>query len=129
MMGAATLTDAPMFGSDHQSFDAVGLPAFQFIQDPVEYETRTHHSNQDLYDRLQADDLAQAAVIMATFVFNAATREERLPRKPMPESARGTRLADPGPGRADGLRPRGRASTAGREVPVGAPPSRIPPGD
>jgi hypothetical protein len=83
-MGATTLTAAPTFGTDHQSFDGIGLPGFQFIQDPVEYETRTHHSNQDLYDRLQAEDLKQASVVMAAFVYQTAMRDEKLPRKPAP---------------------------------------------
>ncbi len=87
-LGAATLTPSPTFGTDHMSFDAIGLPGFQFIQDPVEYETRTHHSNQDLYDRVQADDLKQASVIMAAFVYNAATMDQKLPRKPLPGSSR-----------------------------------------
>ena len=81
--GAATLSIANTFGTDHLSFDAIGLPGFQFIQDEIEYDTRTHHSNQDVFDRIQADDLKQAATIMAAFVYNAATRDEKLPRKPM----------------------------------------------
>jgi len=71
--------------TDHISFDAVGLPAFQFIQDPLDYSTRTHHSNMDLYDELQANDLEQASAVMAWFAYNAATRTEMLPRKPMPK--------------------------------------------
>jgi hypothetical protein len=70
-------------GTDHQSFDAVGLPGFQFIQDPIEYGTFTHHSNQDLFDRLQEDDLKKNAVIVATFVYLTANRDEKLPRKPV----------------------------------------------
>jgi hypothetical protein len=81
-MGASTLTIRNTGGTDHQSFDGIGLPAFQFIQDEIHYDTRTHHSNQDVYDHLQADDLKQAAVIMASFVYNAATLEEKIPRKP-----------------------------------------------
>jgi hypothetical protein len=81
-MGAATLTVSNTGGTDHQSFDGIGLPGFQFIQDEVEYETRTHHSNQDVFDRIQGDDMKQAAVIMAAFVYNAATIDEKLPRKP-----------------------------------------------
>jgi hypothetical protein len=83
-LGAATLTLNNTGGTDHLSFDAVGLPGFQFIQDPVEYDTRTHHSNMDVYDRIQADDMKQASVIMAAFVYNAAMRDEKLPRKPLP---------------------------------------------
>ncbi|HKX26460.1 MAG TPA: M20/M25/M40 family metallo-hydrolase [Blastocatellia bacterium] len=86
-LGAATLTIHTTGGTDHLSFDRVGLPGFQFIQDPVEYDTRTHHSNMDLYDRLQADDMKQASVIMAAFVYQAAMRDERLPRKPKPPAA------------------------------------------
>jgi carboxypeptidase Q len=71
-------------GTDHLSFDAVGLPGFQFIQDEMDYETRTHHSNMDVYDRIQPADLKQIAVIEAAFVYNAATRPEKLPRKDMP---------------------------------------------
>jgi hypothetical protein len=82
-LGAATLSISRTGGTDHMSFDAIGLPGFQFIQDPIEYETRTHHSNQDVYERLQADDLKQASVIMASFVYNAAMIDERIPRKPL----------------------------------------------
>jgi Zn-dependent M28 family amino/carboxypeptidase len=81
-MGATTLTLSNTGGTDHQSFDGIGLPGFQFIQDVVEYNSRTHHSNQDVFDRIQADDMKQAAVIMASFVYNAATADEKLPRKP-----------------------------------------------
>ena len=78
-----TITLRNTGGTDHLSFDAVGIPAFQFIQDPIEYETRTHHSNMDVYDRLQSDDLRQAAVIVASFVYNTAMRDQMLPRKPI----------------------------------------------
>ena len=71
-------------GTDHLSFDAVGLPGFQFIQDPLDYGSRTHHSNLDVYDHIEAADLMQAAAIVATFVYQAAVREEILPRKPLP---------------------------------------------
>lgn len=83
-MGATTLTLANTGSTDHTSFDSVGIPGFQFIQDEVEYDTRTHHSNMDVYDRIQADDMKQAAVIMATFVYNTAMRDEKLPRKATP---------------------------------------------
>src|SRR5215471_17661607 len=82
-LGMATLTMRNTGGTDHLSFDAVGIPGFQFIQDPIEYETRTHHSNMDVYDRLQADDLKQMAVIVASFVYDAAMRDQMLPRKPV----------------------------------------------
>jgi hypothetical protein len=80
-LGAETLTLTNTGGTDHVSFDAIGLPAFQFIQDPIEYWSRTHHSNQDVYDRVQEEDLKQASTIMAAFIYEAAMREEKLPRK------------------------------------------------
>jgi carboxypeptidase Q len=82
-LGAGTLSITNTGGTDHLSFDAIGLPAFQFIQDEIEYDTRTHHSNQDVFDRVQGDDMKQAATIMAAFIYNAAMRDEKLPRKPM----------------------------------------------
>jgi peroxiredoxin len=82
-LGMTTLTERNTGGTDHLSFDAVGIPGFQFIQDPIEYETRTHHSNMDVYDRLQPDDLKQISVIVAGFVYDAAMRDQMLPRKPI----------------------------------------------
>jgi hypothetical protein len=82
-LGMNTLTMRNTGGTDHLSFDAVGIPGFQFIQDPIEYETRTHHSNMDVYDRLQPDDLKQISVIVASFVYDAAMRDQMLPRKPI----------------------------------------------
>ncbi len=82
-LGMTTLTMRNTGGTDHLSFDAVGIPGFQFIQDPLEYESRTHHSNMDVYDRLQPDDLKQAAVIVASFVYETAMRDQMLPRKPI----------------------------------------------
>jgi len=87
-MGATGITSSNTGSTDHISFDAVGIPAFQFIQDPLEYETRTHHSNMDTYDHLFMDDLKQAAVIVAAFVYNTAMRNELLPRKPLPKAER-----------------------------------------
>ena len=81
-MGASTLSISNTGGTDHVSFDTIGLPGFQFIQDEIEYSTRTHHSNQDVFDRIQADDMKQAAVIMAAFIYNTAMLDEKLPRKP-----------------------------------------------
>ena len=72
-------------GTDHLSFNAVGLPAFQFIQDPLEYETITHHSNMDTFDHAQPADLMQAAAVIATVVYQAANRTDLLPRKALPE--------------------------------------------
>ncbi len=86
-LGAATLTSRNTGGTDHLSFDGVGLPGFQFIQDEIEYDTRTHHSNMDVYDRIQADDMKQASVIIAGFVYNAAMRDAKMPRKPAPAAA------------------------------------------
>jgi carboxypeptidase Q len=80
--GVITIRDTG--GTDHQSYDRVGLPGFQFIQDPMDYETRTHHSNMDVYDRIQPADLEQMAIIEAAFVYNAATRPEKFPRKDLP---------------------------------------------
>ena len=83
-MGATTLSISNTGGTDHLAFDAIGLPGFQFIQDEIEYDSRTHHSNQDVFDRIQADDMKQAATIMAAFVYNAATIDAKLARKPAP---------------------------------------------
>ncbi len=80
-----TITISNTGGTDHQSFDGVGLPGFQFIQDPIEYDTRTHHSNMDGYDHLSEDDLKQIATIVAAFVFDASQRDEKLPRKELPK--------------------------------------------
>jgi Zn-dependent M28 family amino/carboxypeptidase len=87
-LGMTTLTIRNTGGTDHQSFDAVGLPGFQFIQDPIEYDSRTHHSNMDVYERIQAPDLMKDAVIVASFVYHAANRDEKLPRKPLPAPQR-----------------------------------------
>jgi hypothetical protein len=83
-MGASTITISNTGGTDHQAFDRIGLPGFQFIQDEIEYDTLTHHSNQDVYDRIQADDMKQSAIIIAAFVYNTAMMDQRLPRKPRP---------------------------------------------
>jgi len=80
--GANTLSISNTGGTDHLSFDRIGLPGFQFIQDEIEYDTRTHHSNMDVFDRVQADDMKQAATIMAAFVYQTAMRDEKIPRKP-----------------------------------------------
>ena len=87
-LGVTTISNQNTGGTDHLSFDAVGIPGFQFIQDPMDYETRTHHSNMDTYERLQADDLKQIAVVEAIFVYNAAMREQMIPRKPLPHPER-----------------------------------------
>ncbi|HEX7955708.1 MAG TPA: M20/M25/M40 family metallo-hydrolase [Pyrinomonadaceae bacterium] len=83
-LGAQTLTLANTGSTDHVPFDTIGLPGFQFIQDSVEYNTRTHHSTQDTYERIQADDVKQAAAVMAAFVYQTAMLDAKLPRKPAP---------------------------------------------
>lgn len=88
-MGAKTVTINNTGGTDHQSFDAIGIPGFQFIQDEIEYDTRTHHTNMDTYDHLVPADLMQAATIVASFVYNTAQQNEMIPRKALPKP-RGT---------------------------------------
>ena len=85
-LGATTVTISNTGGTDHQSFDGVGLPGFQFIQDPIEYDIRNHHSNMDVYDHLLEADLKQIATIVAAFVYNAAQRDAKLPRKELPKA-------------------------------------------
>ena len=92
-LGMNTLTIRNTGGTDHLSYDAVGLPGFQFIQDDVEYNSRTHHSNMDVYERIQATDMMRNAVIVASFVYNTANRDEKLPRKPLPKPAAPTEHA------------------------------------
>jgi hypothetical protein len=84
-LGVTTITNRNTGGTDHLSFDAVGIPGFQFIQDMLDYESRTHHSNEDVVERLQAADLKQIATVEAIFVYNAAQRDQMLPRKPLPQ--------------------------------------------
>jgi hypothetical protein len=85
-LGATTLAIQSVGGTDHLDFDHVGLPGFQFIQDPIDYETRTHHTNLDVYEAILPDDLKQAAVIVASFAYHTAMRDEKLPRKPLPKA-------------------------------------------
>jgi hypothetical protein len=73
--------------TDHDAFESVGLPGFQFVQERLEYNSRTHHSNMDFVDRVQRDDLVQQAVVAASFAYMAAMRDEKLPRKAMPAPA------------------------------------------
>jgi hypothetical protein len=141
-LDATTVTMRRTGGTDHLSFDAVGLPGFQFNQDELDYDTRTHHSNMDTYERLQKADLAQASVLMAAFAWNAANRDEMLPRKPIPpeperpreeesEEAKGpgpaktpapTPAATPGP--AD--RPKGDAPLPHPDAPAAPRPTATP---
>jgi carboxypeptidase Q len=83
-LGVTAISVRNTGGTDHESFDAVGIPGFQFIQDMLDYGSRTHHSNMDTYERLQPGDLAQAATVEAIFVYNTAMRDQMLPRKPLP---------------------------------------------
>lgn len=85
-LGVTAVTMRDTGSTDHVSFDEIGLPGFQFIQDKIEYDTRTHHTNYDTYERLQKDDLMQAATVMATFVWEAANRAGMMPRKPRSQS-------------------------------------------
>ena len=89
-LGATEVVIQPTGGTDHVFMQAVGIPGYQFIQDPLDYESRIHHTNIDTYDHLKANDLRQAAVIMATFLLNAANRDEPLPRMPIPQRPRPT---------------------------------------
>lgn len=84
-MGVTTVTSRNTSGTDHLSFDAVGLPGFQFIQEPLEYDTRTHHTNMDVYDRVPREDMIQMATVVTALVVQTANREQMLPRKPKPE--------------------------------------------
>jgi carboxypeptidase Q len=89
-LGATTVTSRRTGGTDHASFDGVGLPGFQFIQDELDYDTRTHHSQVDVFDRLQAADLMQASVVLASFLYNTAMMDKPMPRKPLPAEATAT---------------------------------------
>lgn len=96
-LGFSTVTERNTGGTDHLSFDAVGVPGFQFIQDPVEYESRTHHSNMDVYDRLQREDMMQAAVVLASFLYNAAMSDDMMPRKPFASNVKVVMPEQPAP--------------------------------
>jgi carboxypeptidase Q len=85
-MGAETLTLSNTGSTDHMSFDTIGLPGLEFLQDPLDYMSRTHHSNEDVFDRIQGDDLKQAATIIAAFVYDAAMADDKMPRKPLVEN-------------------------------------------
>jgi carboxypeptidase Q len=82
-MGATRVAARPTGGTDHVLMQSVGIPAFQFIQDPLDYGTRVHHSSVDTYDHLKLEDLKQAAIVMASFLWHAAERAEALPRMPV----------------------------------------------
>ncbi len=102
-LGVTTVSPRNTGGTDHLPFDEVGLPGFQFIQDPVDYQSRTHHTNLDTYERLVANDMTKNAVVMASFAYHTANRAERLPRKPMPKAP--ARPAPPAAPAAPGRQP------------------------
>ena len=85
-LGVTTVTANTTGATDHVPFDRAGLPGFQFIQDELDYGTRTHHTNADVFDHLSKDDLMQGAVVLASFVYHTAQRDELLPRKPLPRN-------------------------------------------
>jgi carboxypeptidase Q len=97
-LGVSTISNRNTGGTDHLSYDAVGLPGFQFIQDPMDYETRTHHSDMDTYDRLHEADLEQSAIVEAIFLWNTSQRDAMMPRKPFPHPENERKLAAPIPG-------------------------------
>jgi carboxypeptidase Q len=86
-LGVVALGPRSVASTDHSSFDAVGIPAFQFMVDRLEYNSRTHHSNMDTFDRVQKDDMIQQATVIAVFAYNAAMRDEKLPRKQLPAAS------------------------------------------
>ena len=96
-LGVTTISYRNTGGTDHLSFDAVGLPGFQFIQDPMDYETRTHHSDMDTFDKLHQADLEQAAIVEAIFLWNTSQRDAMMPRKPFPHPEREHELSAPIP--------------------------------
>jgi carboxypeptidase Q len=112
-LGVTTITNRNTGGTDHLSFDAVGLPGFQFIQDPMDYETRTHHSDMDTVDRLHAFDLEQAAVVEAIFLYNTSEREAMMPRKPFPHPENEKTATAP----IEGLFPNAVVPDAGKPTP------------
>jgi len=95
-LGVTMLGPRSVTSTDHLSFDNAGIPAFQFLVERLEYNSRTHHSNMDTFDRVQRDDMVQQATVIAVFAYDAAMRDEKLPRKalPAPQRARGTSSAE-----------------------------------
>ena len=94
-LGVTTIGPRSVVSTDHVSFDAAGIPAFQFMVDRLEYNSRTHHSTMDTFDRVQRDDMVQQATVIAVFAYNAAMRDEKLPRKALPAPQRGRGTAEP----------------------------------
>ncbi|MGH6786374.1 MAG: M20/M25/M40 family metallo-hydrolase, partial [Novosphingobium sp.] len=96
--GAGKVVAAKTGGTDHVFLQAIGLPGYQFIQDPLDYSTRTHHSSIDTLDHARGDDLRQAATVMAGMLLQAAMSEKELPRSPLPTQPSATdpfKVADP----------------------------------
>ena len=123
-LGASTVSQRSVGATDHVSFDRVGLPGFQFIQDELDYMSHTHHTNADVYDHLDADDLVQASVVLASFLYDAASRPAMLPRKPLPASATAPATATAPARRAPSARPAPAGPAAApKVVPPGAPPA------
>lgn len=116
-LGVTTVTNKNTGGTDHLSFDAVGIPGFQFIQEMLDYETRTHHSNEDVFERLQAADLKQIAVVEAIFLYNAAQRDQMLPRKPLPQPDKENQMKAPIEGIFPGALPMEKDATPAPQHP------------
>jgi hypothetical protein len=89
-MGASKVVASPTTGTDHVFLQSVGIPGYQFIQDPLDYDSRIHHTSVDTYDHLKAEDMRQAAVILASVLLSAANSAEPLPRMPLPAKPRPT---------------------------------------
>ena len=94
-LGVTILAPRSVTQTDHVSFDNIGIPAFQFLVERLEYNSRTHHSNMDFFDRVQRDDMVQHATVMAMFAYEAAMRDEKLPRKPLPAPQRSATASTP----------------------------------
>jgi Zn-dependent M28 family amino/carboxypeptidase len=104
-LGVNTVTIRNTSGTDHLAFDAVGIPGFQFIQDPLDYFARTHHSNMDVFERVPKADAMQMSAIVASIVYHAATRPEMLPRKALPKPGSSRSPFDPPPAKPETAKP------------------------
>jgi len=125
-LGATAVSQRSVGATDHVAFDRVGLPGFQFIQDELDYSSHTHHTDADVYDHLDGEDLMQASVVLASFLYDAASRPGMLPRKPMPASAAGAAANAAGaPPTAAG--PAGKAPAAAPPAPAPPAPPKVPP--
>jgi hypothetical protein len=129
-LGADTVTLRNTTGTDHQSFDRVGLPGFQFIQDGLDYSARTHHTAADTYDHLRRDDLIQGSVVLASFLYHAAMRDQMLPREPLPrddEEEKADRGDKPKQDRPAGDKPESEPEQPAPEPPAEGDPAPVPP--